>query len=240
MRIIWTLALLFMANGALAESGSLFRDARAEPGTRGAVSGASLFAGRADAGLFAPRAPRPPPVPSVPASLATAPPLPQSTTPVARLRDLIAVAEAGPDQYDAYNHGARVPPPRPPTQMRIKDIYAWIAATPGQPHAIGRYQFIPNTLRGLVRKLGIDEDAMFSPELQNRLADQLLREAGLQQFLSGELGRTAFMNRLARIWAGLPTSSGRSHYHGYAGNRATMTWADFETGMARIFPGLGV
>ena len=44
------------------------------------------------------------------------------------------------------------------------------------------------------------------------------------------------MHNLARIWAGLPTASGRSHYHGHAGNRATMTWARFESAMAPIFP----
>jgi hypothetical protein len=44
------------------------------------------------------------------------------------------------------------------------------------------------------------------------------------------------MLNLARIWAGLPTSSGRSFYDGYAGNKATMSWAAFDTAMAEIFP----
>ena len=239
MRTVWTLAFMLLSGAVCAESGSLFRAPGAVTSTGRAVQGASLFVGPAETGLLAPRAAPDPPVISIPVALAPAPTLPRSDTPVARLRDLIAIAEAGPAGYDAYNMGARVPPPRPPTQMRVRDIYAWIAATPGQPHAIGRYQFIPNTLRDLMRKLDLTEDAMFSPELQNRLADQLLREAGLEQFLAGDMDRTAFMNRLARIWAGLPTSSGRSHYDGYAGNRATMTWADFEGGIARIFPGLG-
>ena len=60
---------------------------------------------------------------------------------------------------------------------------------------------------------------------------------GLTAFREGVMTRTAFMNNIAKIWAGLPNSSGRSHYHGYAGNRATMTWAHFEGQMARIFPG---
>jgi hypothetical protein len=45
------------------------------------------------------------------------------------------------------------------------------------------------------------------------------------------------MNNLAKIWAGLPNSTGKSHYHGYAGNQATMTWARFDAEMAMIFPG---
>ncbi len=72
---------------------------------------------------------------------------------------------------------------------------------------------------------------------QDKLADQLLAEAGLARFQAGELTRHGFMNNLAKIWAGLPNSSGKSHYHGVAGNRATMTWAHFDTHMARIFAG---
>ena len=45
------------------------------------------------------------------------------------------------------------------------------------------------------------------------------------------------MDSLAKIWAGLPTSSGRSHYDGYAGNAATMSWAQFDDEMARILEG---
>jgi hypothetical protein len=51
------------------------------------------------------------------------------------------------------------------------------------------------------------------------------------------MNRHQYMNNLAQIWAGLPTSSGKSHYHGFAGNRATMTWARFDAEMAKIFPG---
>lgn len=156
---------------------------------------------------------------------------------VSRLRDLIGTAEAGPLGYDAVQYGARVKPGRAPTAMTINEIYAWIARTPGQPHAIGRYQFIPATLRRLVAKLDIDPNTRFSPQVQNRLADALLSEAGLNAFRGGELSRTGFMNNLAKIWAGFPNSSGRSHYHGYAGNAATMTWARFDAEMAAIFAG---
>jgi hypothetical protein len=55
--------------------------------------------------------------------------------------------------------------------------------------------------------------------------------------LAGKMERHDFMNNLARIWAGLPNSSGKSHYEGYAGNKAVMTWDKFDAEMARIFPG---
>lgn len=67
--------------------------------------------------------------------------------------------------------------------------------------------------------------AQFSGPVQDALADVLLEKAGFLGVRAGRIGRQAFMNKLAKIWAGLPTCNGKIHYHGYAGNRATKTWA---------------
>ncbi|WP_122073009.1 hypothetical protein [Pseudophaeobacter sp. EL27] len=155
---------------------------------------------------------------------------------VAKLMTLIASAEAGGAQYDAVQHAAKIKPSKPPTSMTLGEIYDWIARTPGQQHAIGRYQFIPATLKRLARHAGAKREDLFSAKMQDRLAHQLLEEAGLSAMMAKDMSRTDFMNNLAKIWAGLPTSSGKSYYHGYAGNRATMTWAHFDAEMARIFP----
>ncbi|TDX23773.1 hypothetical protein [Rhodovulum visakhapatnamense] len=201
-------------------------------------SGASLFAGREGSSLFAPSPDRPQrAAPSGPVSVFT-PLRPGGTTAALAegIRLLIGRAEAGRMGYDAVQHGAKILPPGRPTQLTIGQIYKWIADTPGQPHAIGRYQFIPETLRRLVAELGLSERTQFSAPVQDRLADLLLEEAGLSAFGAGDLKRKDFMHNLAQIWAGLPTASGRSYYHGVAGNRATMTWAQFEDAMTRIAP----
>jgi len=83
---------------------------------------------------------------------------------------------------------------------------------------------------------GVSTDAVFTPHVQDRLSDVLLADAGLSQFMRGEMARVTFMNNLAKIWAGLPNSTGKSHYHGYAGNKASISWAKFERAMAQIFP----
>ncbi len=140
----------------------------------------------------------------------------------ARLRDLIARAEAGPAGYDAVQGGARRPPPHRPTRMTLGDIFEWIDATPGQHHAIGRYQIIPATLRRLVARAGLDPGTRFSPAVQDRLADMLLEDAGFGAVHRGEMTRADFRLNLAKVWAGLPTPSGQSYYHGIAGNRAVM------------------
>ncbi|SEM49052.1 hypothetical protein SAMN04488003_101294 [Loktanella fryxellensis] len=201
------------------------------------VRSASLFAGATGRSFFAPLPPRDRTVGTDGNSGRSMPVLPGGGDTADRVRHLIAAAEAGPAGYDAVQYGARVKPGRPPTALTIAEIYAWIDATPGQPHAIGRYQFIPPTLRRLVDITGIDPRAQFTPQVQDALADVLLAEAGFADLTAGRIDRVAFMNNLAKIWAGLPTSNGRSYYHGYAGNHATMTWARYDAEMRTIFPG---
>lgn len=240
--------LLTAPLGLSAQSASLFAtagDAAARKpfvalraGPIAPASAASLFAGTQGHSLFAPLPDRKTdrkPDRAAPGGPAFGP---LATSTVAdQIRHIIAEAESGRAGYDAVNVGAQVKPPRLPTQMTVQEVYDWIAATPGQPHAIGRYQFIPDTLRRLVSHLNVDPQTRFSPALQDRLANQLLIEAGLLAMQRGEITRRSFMYRLAKIWAGLPLPSGASYYQGYAGNKATMTWARFDGAMTQIFPG---
>lgn len=157
-------------------------------------------------------------------------------TPVAKLKSLIAVAEAGPRGYDAVHVGARKKLPKRPTQMTLREIATWVKATPGQPHAIGRYQIIPSTMKVLIRRSGFSAQTRFSPQVQDAFADILLADAGLQKFQNGRISLKRFMNNLAKVWAGLPTSKGKSYYDGYAGNRATVTLAFYRSQMMDFFP----
>ena len=203
------------------------------------ASAPSLFIGQTEGSMFAPFPVRATafPTPTDVRAVSNAPISTFGGTPVARLRHLIAQAEAGRAGYDAVQHGARIRPSKKPTDMTIAEIYQWIDATPRQPHAIGRYQFIPPTLRRLVEDLGVSTSVRFSPEVQDALADLLLVEAGFHKFQRGALPRKDFMHNLAKIWAGLPLPNGNSYYEGHAGNKATMTWAYFDGEMARIFDG---
>ena len=200
------------------------RAARAKPDLEAEMEAvqanlASLFTGRSGTSLFR----------TLPKTV--------GTDAVRKLMQLIASAEAGKKQYDAVQYAATIKPPKRPTDMTIGEIYKWIDETPGQQHAIGRYQFIPATLRRLVKRVGASRSDRFSPLLQDRLAHQLLEEAGLSAILAGEMSRHTFMHNLSKIWAGLPTSSGKSYYHGLAGNKAVLSWARFDEEMAQLFPG---
>ena len=82
---------------------------------------------------------------------------------------------------------------------------------------------------------GFGLHVQFSAPVQDQLALILLEDAGLEAFQQGEMDRRVFMHNLAKIWAGLPLPNGRSYYHGYAGNAASITWAAFEGGMSDIW-----
>ncbi len=227
VRIFWLASILMWGVGmARAELNSLFPRADASPET---ATRASLFAPDARMGFFAP-------LPDRIAPTSVAPIIGTGTAPVDRLLSLIARAEAGSSGYDAVQYGARVRPVQLPTQMTLGEIYQWIDDTPGQPHAIGRYQFIPATLRRVANVRGFGPDTPFTAGVQDALALVLLEDAGLSQFQASALGRQQFMHNLARIWAGLPLPNGRSYYEGYAGNSATMSWVAFSGGMERIWP----
>lgn len=228
MRYLLCLICWVWAVEARAELQSLFPRSQA---TQASAMPGSLFAG-GGTGLFAPVPERAQVVQAVYRA-----PLGTGSAPVDQLLTLIARAEAGAAGYDAVQHGARVRPPARPTQMTLGEIYQWIRDTPGQPHAIGRYQFIPSTLRRVARIRGFGPETPFSPGVQDALALVLLEDAGLTAFKAGEMDRLVFMHNLAKIWAGLPLPNGRSYYQGYAGNAATMTWAAFEGGMRGIWGG---
>lgn len=225
VRIWMALVLVLGAGPVRAELSSLFpTSAPVQTATR-----ASLFVPSGELGFFAPL-----PQPITPAIVP--PPSGTGNEPIDRLLELIARAEAGSAGYDAVQHGARVRPNQRPTQMTLGEIYQWIADTPGQPHAIGRYQFIPETLRRVARERGFGPETQFSAGVQDVLALVLLEDAGLSAFQTGQLSKRHFMRNLARIWAGLPLPNGRSFYEGHAGNSASMSWATFNGTMTQIWP----
>ena len=82
----------------------------------------------------------------------------------------------------------------------------------GKIFAAGRYQIIPKTLKGLVDAGVVKLGDKFDEKTQDKLATALLNEAGLKRWLSGDMTSDQFQNNMAKIWAGLPTTSGKSFY----------------------------
>ena len=173
--------------------------------------------------------------PASPAPKPAAWKMPVQGSPLSKLHTLISFAESWDGQYDAYHLSAKIPPPKKPSNMTIAEIFDWIDRTPRQHHAIGRYQFIPKTLRRVVAKSGLPKSTVFGSRVQDMLANVLIDEAGYSDLTTGTLPLPRFMDNLASIWAGLPAKNGRSVYHGQSGNRATITRTFFDQQMALIF-----
>jgi conjugal transfer mating pair stabilization protein TraG len=106
----------------------------------------------------------------------------------------------------------------------VRDLQADLVGTNGGS-AIGRYQLLDDTLDGLVVRLGLSGAERFTPALQDRMALQLARDAGMEGWMGGRISDEHFARNLSEIWAGLPRdASNESYYEGVQGNRATVDW----------------
>lgn len=122
---------------------------------------------------------------------------------------------------------------RPLSALTIAEVLAWQDSidTLYMSEAAGRFQVMEDTLRKLVNKGRIDPSLVFDKRAQDAVAMLLLEDAGWPAFKRKELSLPQFGTNVARIWAGLPALSGpkagRSVYHGFNGNRATVSAGPF-------------
>ena len=93
------------------------------------------------------------------------------------------------------------------TSMSITQVIAWQEdyLKQGSPSdAVGRYQILSTTLRGLVSQLGIDPSTNFDEATQDKLAIALLERRGSKRYVNHQLTREEFAANLAKEWAALP------------------------------------
>lgn len=92
------------------------------------------------------------------------------------------------------------------TKMTLSEI---ISAGPSWTHryrssACGCYQFMTGTLVQLKRTLKLTGAEIFTPEFQDALGLQLLRQRGYERFMSRELSQDGFALGIAKEWASMP------------------------------------
>lgn len=142
----------------------------------------------------------------------------------ARILDFIAGAEAR-GNYNAYF--ANADSTYDLSKLTLDQVMAWQKrrTDKGSPSsATGRYQFMRNTLAGLKVEMGLTGEEKFTPELQDRLALQLLRRRGYDRWKAGKMPTATFANELAEEWAALPNlHTGRSHYSGDGLNKSLVS-----------------
>lgn len=140
--------------------------------------------------------------------------------------ELVGAIEA-PRGYDAITGFAPTRPDRPITEMTIAEVMVWqegIRAAGAEATAVGRFQFIRDTLEFLTRAYEVPHDTVLDRRTQDYLARVLLYRCGFYdpQAPIPELG-----DCLAGTWAALPLLSGSergsSRYEGQVNNHARTT-----------------
>jgi muramidase (phage lysozyme) len=104
------------------------------------------------------------------------------------------------------------------TDMTVSEVLQWQDAYVAQGHAssaVGKYQIINSTLRGLVQQMGIDQNAVFNEQLQDSMAIRLLERRGANDYVQNKLTREEFAANLAKEWAALPKIVGDNPEQSY-------------------------
>jgi muramidase (phage lysozyme) len=160
-----------------------------------------------------------------------------ATGAVGRLLDYIGQLESGGD-YTRIIGGSRL---ASLTSMTLDEVFALQKDLIAKKHpssAIGRYQFVYNTLRETVNSMNLNTSTTrFSPAVQDALIIQRLRNVRqLDGWLSGQVSDTRFLNNLSQEFAAIPSPAkgGRSYHHGVGNNRALDSLANSMAALATI------
>lgn len=113
------------------------------------------------------------------------------------------------------------------TDMTIDQVLAWqddYVKQGSASSAVGRYQFLNSTLKGLRDQLKLSSKTKFNDETQDTLAIALIERRGAVSFVEQKLTPEAFAKNLSQEWASLPTTTGmhpeKSYYDGDGLNSA--------------------
>jgi len=141
--------------------------------------------------------------------------------------NIIAKPESS-GHYDAVYPNKRRPQIISMTLTELfRDMRKRIKSHGGSPS--GRYQYKHETLRNLVRQMGLDpKTTVFDEATQDKIAlFHLKKEHNLDKFLDGQITSEKFLKRLSKTWAGLPDpSTGKSYYLGIGNNKANVSAED--------------
>ena len=142
----------------------------------------------------------------------------------------------GSTEYDmVYGYGSALAPDKPVTEMTMKELEAYqrklISATKGKvkgttkgTSAVGKYQVIKTSLFGKngtaanpqkdswADKLGLTEDTVYTPAIQEKIGFLALKEAGYNSYIKGKRSQDSFQNKIANIWASVAKADGTDKY----------------------------
>ena len=123
------------------------------------------------------------------------------------------------------------------TAMTVAAVIAWQRAflnAGSKSSAVGKYQFLRNTLLDLVKQGHATPDQLFVAAIQDKLAIALMERRKLGRYITGAISTVEFGIHLAKEWASLPVTrdvkrgnrivrQGQSYYAGDGLNKALVS-----------------
>ena len=151
-----------------------------------------------------------------------------------QLRPLADLLATGEGDYDSVNRGRAGDTPQGLTGLTGKSyerttIREIISMQRSWIYAVGRYQFVPTTLRFAVATSTVTEDDYFTAEVQDRLMAALIlyKRPAIGAYLRGDHDHIGWaLNELAKEWASVEYYNGRGYYDHIGGNRAHISRND--------------
>lgn len=149
----------------------------------------------------------------------------RSTTPFRGILDLIG---SGEGDWNSANRGNAGDTPGGVSGLSSMTYGQWKNLQAQGYFALGRYQFIPETLRQAASEIGLSDSTVMSPDTQDKLAIQLMvggkKRPRLAAYLQGRNNNIdAALDDLALEWASVASASGGSAYAGVGNNAASIS-----------------
>ena len=105
------------------------------------------------------------------------------------------------------------------TSMTINEVLQYQNSRGRNMKAAGKWQIMPNTLRGLKKSMNLTGEELFTPEMQDRMAFELaMNRKGYRQFANATGDEKlvlmgAAQNDLAKEWASMPMANDAEGMH---------------------------
>ena len=165
--------------------------------------------------------------------------------------DLFDIISRGEGGYNSVNRGnagdtpggARSVLGKDLTEMTVSEVMNNQYPNGAGLFAVGKYQIIPDTMKGFVRRMGINGDDKFDASTQEKFKDYVInfKRPEVGRYIRGQSNnRAEAAQELAREFASVGLSyaeagksRGQSRYAGSAGNRASITPESIEAALDR-------
>ncbi len=169
-------------------------------------------------------------------------PNPEFTPVHLRIKPLADLIARGEGDYNAVNRGYAGDTPggiQALTGLTFENytVGQVIAYQQRWLFAVGRYQFIPSTLRFAVAHSSVNNLDMFTPDAQDRLMAALIlyKRPAIGAFLRGDHNLEGWaLNELAKEWASIEYRGGRGFYDHIGGNRAHITRVELQAVLQEV------